>query len=61
VPLIPYPRPADAKIEVTLQPGWTPVLVKMVTTGKDHTLGLQLQGEGLRTAAKPERAETASK
>ena len=61
VPLIPYPRPVDAKFEVTLPPGWTPVLVKVVTTGKEHALGLRLEGENLRTAAKPEKGEIASK
>ncbi len=55
VPLIPYPRAVDAKVEADLGPGWTPVLVKLVTTGKGHRIGLQIQGEGLRTAAKPEK------
>ncbi|HET6575589.1 MAG TPA: PVC-type heme-binding CxxCH protein [Fimbriiglobus sp.] len=48
------PRAVDAKVETELATGWTPVLVKLVTTGKEHRLGLQVQGEGLRTAAKPE-------
>jgi hypothetical protein len=45
----------DAKVEIDLAPGWTPVLVKLVTTGKEHRLGLQIQGEGLRTAVRPEK------
>ena len=55
VPLIPYPRKVDAKVEAELAPGWTPILVKLVTTGKEHRLGLQIQGEGLRTAGRPEK------
>ncbi|HVK17490.1 MAG TPA: PVC-type heme-binding CxxCH protein [Fimbriiglobus sp.] len=55
VPLIPYPRKVDAKVEIDLPPGWTPVLVKLVTTGKEHRLGLQIQGEALRTAVRPEK------
>jgi putative membrane-bound dehydrogenase-like protein len=54
VPLIPYPRKADAHVAADLEPGWTPIRVKLVTTGKDHRLGLQIEGEGLRTAGKPD-------
>src|SRR5262249_51215596 len=57
VPMIPYPRKVDAQIEAELAPGWTPVLVKMVTTGKEHRIGLQVEGEGLRTAVKPDKAK----
>jgi putative membrane-bound dehydrogenase-like protein len=50
---IPFPQKVDAHVEADLGPGWTPVLVKLVTAGQEHRLGLQVQGEGLRTAAKP--------
>jgi quinoprotein glucose dehydrogenase len=55
VPLIPYPRPVDTRIKADLAPGWTPVLIKLVTTGREHRLGLRVEGEGLRIAARPEQ------
>ncbi len=39
---------------VELNEGWNPLLVKVVTTGRTHNLGLQLSGSELRTATKPE-------
>ena len=43
------------KFSVELAPGWNAVTVKMVTSGSVHRLGLQFQGEGLRTASAPEK------
>jgi putative heme-binding domain-containing protein len=34
--------------------GWTPVVVRLSTTGQTHRLGLQFAGEELRTSAKPD-------
>ena len=42
------------KFAVELEQGWNPLLVKVVTTGRTHNLGLQLSGTELRTATKPE-------
>ena len=42
------------KFNFEVQPGWTPILVKLVSTGQTHRLGLQFVGEGLRTATKPD-------
>jgi hypothetical protein len=52
-PIIPYPRPVDTTIPVDLQTGWTPVVIKLVTTGKEHRLGLRVKGENLRISARP--------
>jgi len=43
------------KFKVELSAGWNPVTVKMQTSGSLHRLGLQFQGEGIRTAASPEK------
>jgi putative membrane-bound dehydrogenase-like protein len=43
------------KFKVDLAAGWNTVTVKMQTSGSLHRLGLQFQGEGLRTAAVPEK------
>ncbi len=42
------------KFSVDLEPGWTPVVVRLSTTGPTHRLGLQFSGEELRTGAKKE-------
>ena len=44
----------EEKFNVDLEAGWNPLLVKVVTTGQTHRLGLQLSGTDLRTATKPE-------
>ncbi len=44
----------EEKFAVELNEGWNPLLVKVVTTGQTHRLGLQLAGTDLRTATKPE-------
>ncbi len=44
----------EEKFNVELNEGWNPLLVKAVTTGQTHRLGLQLAGTELRTATKPE-------
>lgn len=44
----------EEKFAVELNEGWNPLLVKVVTTGQTHRLGLQLSGTELRTATKPE-------
>ena len=54
VPMIPYPRPVATKIETDLPAGWSPVLVKLATASKDHHLSLQVQGDNLRIAGKPQ-------
>jgi putative heme-binding domain-containing protein len=46
---------AGERFKVDLAVGWNRVVVKMVSTGSVHKLGLQFQGEGLRTAAMPEK------
>jgi hypothetical protein len=43
------------KFKVDLAAGWNAVTVKMQTSGSLHRLGLQFQGEGLRTAAVAEK------
>jgi putative membrane-bound dehydrogenase-like protein len=52
-------RPAafaqEEKFTVELREGWNNVTVQMATNGKQHRLALQFAGEGLRTAAKPEK------
>lgn len=40
---------------VELQPGWTPVVVRLSTVGATHRLGLQFTGEELRTSGKQEK------
>jgi hypothetical protein len=54
VPFIPYSKKTEAKIPVQLVRGWNPILVKLVTTGKEHRLGLHIDGDGLRTASRPD-------
>jgi putative heme-binding domain-containing protein len=54
-PVTPYPRPVSVHVQADLPAGWTPVLVKLVNAGKDHHLGLRVEGEGVRTAVKPEQ------
>ncbi|OWK45617.1 PVC-type heme-binding CxxCH protein [Fimbriiglobus ruber] len=54
VTLIPHPRKVAPKIAVDLPAGWTPILVKLVTTGKDHTFRLQIEGDNLRTTTRPD-------
>jgi putative membrane-bound dehydrogenase-like protein len=44
----------EAKVEVELPQGWSPVLVKLVNAGTRHELGLQFVADGVRTATKPE-------
>ena len=34
--------------------GWTPVLVKVLDAGNGFQVGLQFEGDGVRTATKPE-------
>ncbi len=53
-PQIPYPRPIAVQVQTEIPVGWTPVLVKLVSNGTGHKLGLQIAGEGIRTALKPE-------
>jgi len=53
-PVIPFAVPTEATVEFILEAGWTPVLVKHAALGKEPSLGLQFQGEGLRITAKPE-------
>lgn len=48
---------AEEKFEVEIPAGWSPVLVKVVGTGRTHQLGLTLRGKDLRTAAKPDAAK----
>ena len=43
------------KFSVDLQPGWTPVVVRLSTIGQTHRLGLQFTGEELRTSGKQEK------
>ena len=44
----------DEKFTVELAIGWNPVLLKTVTSGATHQVGMQFSGEMLRTAAAPE-------
>ena len=48
------PFQTEEQFTTMLQPGWTPVLVKVVTTGPTHRIGLRLTGDGVRTAVKPD-------
>ncbi|MCU0705084.1 MAG: HEAT repeat domain-containing protein [Fimbriiglobus sp.] len=43
------------KFTAELEPGWTPVVVRLSTVGPTHRLGLQFTGDDLRTAAKAEK------
>jgi putative membrane-bound dehydrogenase-like protein len=45
----------EEKIDVELKPGWTPVLVKVAGRGGLHGLSLRVDGEGVRTAVRPEK------
>ena len=45
------------KFSLELEPGWTPVVVRLSTTGPTHRLGLQFSGEDLRTGAKKDEAK----
>jgi len=54
VPFIALPKKVEAKFTVEVNAGWTPVLTKVVTIGKEHRLGLSLNGLGIRTAVKPD-------
>jgi hypothetical protein len=50
-------RPASGKpepVSVELPAGWTPVLVKAVSDSPKARLTVRVQGQGVRTAAKPE-------
>jgi putative heme-binding domain-containing protein len=50
----PHPaRPDQYRVAVTLKPGWTPVLAKVVNAKLDHGLYLRFAGEGLRVARTP--------
>ncbi len=44
----------EEKFAVELAAGWNPVLLKTVTSGATHRVGLQFSGEFLRMAAAPE-------
>ena len=46
---------AAEKFTADLQPGWTPVVLRLSTVGQTHRLGLQLSGVELRTGAKAEK------
>lgn len=43
------------KFTVDLQPGWTPVVLRLSTVGQTHRLGLQFAGDDLRTSGKAEK------
>lgn len=43
------------KFTVELQPGWTPVVVRLSAVGQTHRLGLQFTGDDLRTGGKQEK------
>ncbi len=43
------------KFTVELQPGWTPVVLRLSTVGQTHRLGLQFSGDDLRTNSKAEK------
>jgi hypothetical protein len=45
----------EEQVPVAWNAGWTPVLVKMVSPGAVNKLVLKAGGEGVRTAAKPEK------
>ena len=47
----------EEKFDAELPAGWSPILVKVVGTGRTHNLGLTLRGKDLRTAAKPDGAK----
>ncbi len=47
----------EEKFDVELPAGWSPILIKVVSTGRTHQLGLTLRGKDLRTAAKPDSAK----
>ena len=53
-PAIPYPLRTGLKSEVDLPAGWTPIVVKLARNAKETRLTLFLQGEGLRSSARPE-------
>ena len=51
---MPHPaRPDQHRVALTLKPGWTPVLAKVVNDKLDHGLYLRFVGEGLRVARTP--------
>ena len=43
--------PEQDSILIDLKAGWNPVLVKVVSRGKEHGLYLKVEGEGLRSSA----------
>jgi quinoprotein glucose dehydrogenase len=47
------PLPAE-KVAVELPAGWTPVLVRITPAGRARQLALQFEGDGVRTATKPD-------
>jgi quinoprotein glucose dehydrogenase len=53
-PIIPYAKPVNTEVTVNLPAGWSPVVVKLATNAKSTRLGLQVTGDGIRIAAKPE-------
>jgi putative heme-binding domain-containing protein len=46
-------RPDQYRVALTLKPGWTPVLAKVVNDKHDHGLYLRFVGEGLQVARTP--------
>ena len=48
---------ATDKIETEVAAGWTPILLKVVYSGKEHKLSLQLSGIDIRPAPWPENAK----
>ena len=43
------------KFTAELQPGWTPVVLRLSAVGQTHRLGLQFTGSELRTSGKAEK------
>ncbi len=51
---VPGLKLTENRMEAEVAKGWTPVLVKLADTGAPMQLGIQFEGESLRTATKPD-------
>ncbi len=54
LPPTPTARKTDALVEAAIPAGWSPLLVKLAATHPAPAVGVQVRGDGLRLAGKPE-------
>jgi quinoprotein glucose dehydrogenase len=48
------PFTQDEKFTIDLQAGWNPIVIRLVTNGSTHRVGLHFFGDELRTSSRPE-------